>query len=90
MGNCPNNSIRGCQLETFADILDLIIAYPDSPTRFGYRSANTLDIAISNNFHFPCTINSLAELSSDHNPVFLNFSFLPPIHHDNHRAVTTC
>ncbi|GFU76628.1 probable RNA-directed DNA polymerase from transposon BS [Trichonephila clavipes] len=32
----------------------------------------------------------IAELSSDHNPVILNFSLLPPIHHDNSRAVTTC
>ncbi|GFT88187.1 probable RNA-directed DNA polymerase from transposon BS [Trichonephila clavipes] len=32
MWNCPNNSIRGCQLKTFAEILDLTIAFPDSPT----------------------------------------------------------
>ncbi|GFT59601.1 RNA-directed DNA polymerase from mobile element jockey [Trichonephila clavipes] len=31
MWNCPNNSIRGCQLKTFAEILDLTIAFPDSP-----------------------------------------------------------
>ncbi|GFU89320.1 probable RNA-directed DNA polymerase from transposon X-element [Trichonephila clavipes] len=90
MWNCPNNSIRGCQLKTFVDTHDLSIAFPDTPTRFGYRSANTLDFAIINNFHFPYNINSLAELSSDHNPVILNFSLLPPIHHDNSRAVTTC
>ncbi|GFX23374.1 RNA-directed DNA polymerase from mobile element jockey [Trichonephila clavipes] len=90
MWNCPNNSIRGCQLKTFAETLDLTIAFPDTPTRFGYRSANTLDFALINNFHFPYNINSLAELSSDHNPVILNFSLLPPIHHDNSRAVTTC
>ncbi|GFX76071.1 probable RNA-directed DNA polymerase from transposon X-element [Trichonephila clavipes] len=90
MWNCPNNSIRGCQLKTFADTLDLSIAFPDTPTRYGYRSANTLDFAIINNFHFPYNINSSAELSSDHNPVILNFSLLPPIHHDNARAVTTC
>ncbi|GFU83022.1 putative RNA-directed DNA polymerase from transposon X-element [Trichonephila clavipes] len=90
MWNCPNNSIRGCQLKTFVDILDLSIAFPDTPTRYGYRSANTIDFAIIINFHFPYNINSLAELSSDHNPVILNFSLLPPIHHDNARAVTTC
>ncbi|GFW84566.1 probable RNA-directed DNA polymerase from transposon BS [Trichonephila clavipes] len=32
MWNCPNNFIRGCQLKTFAEILDLTIAFPDSPT----------------------------------------------------------
>ncbi|GFU76001.1 probable RNA-directed DNA polymerase from transposon X-element [Trichonephila clavipes] len=90
MWNCPNNSIRGCQLKTFAEILDLTIAFPDSPTRFGYNSANIIDFALINNFNFPFNINSIAELSSDHNPVILNFSLLPPIHHDNSRAVTTC
>ncbi|GFV05602.1 probable RNA-directed DNA polymerase from transposon X-element [Trichonephila clavipes] len=90
MWNCPNNSIRGCRLKAFVDTHDLTIAHPDSPTRFGHRSANILDFAIINNFHYPFTVNSLAELSSDHNPVLLNFSFTPPIHHDNHRAITTC
>ncbi|GFV06107.1 RNA-directed DNA polymerase from mobile element jockey [Trichonephila clavipes] len=33
MWNCPNNSIRGCQLKTFVDTLDLSIAFPDTPTR---------------------------------------------------------
>ncbi|GFW00087.1 hypothetical protein TNCV_3568751 [Trichonephila clavipes] len=32
MWNCPNNSIRGCQLKTFAEILDLTIAFPDCRT----------------------------------------------------------
>ncbi|GFS85345.1 RNA-directed DNA polymerase from mobile element jockey [Trichonephila clavipes] len=77
MRNCPKNSIRGCRLKTFIDTHDLTIAYPDSPTRFGYRSANTLDFAIINNFHFPFTINSLAELSSDHNPVLQKFRSFP-------------
>ncbi|GFU95623.1 probable RNA-directed DNA polymerase from transposon X-element [Trichonephila clavipes] len=90
MWNCPNNSIRGCRLKNFIDNHDLSIAHPDTPTRFGHRSANVLGFALINNFHFPFTINSLAELSSDHNPVMLNFSFLSPIHHDNHRAITTC
>ncbi|GFX99427.1 hypothetical protein TNCV_1080711 [Trichonephila clavipes] len=35
-------------------------------------------------------MDSIPELSSDHNPVFLNFSLTSPIHQDNARAVTTC
>ncbi|GFV91748.1 hypothetical protein TNCV_4763131 [Trichonephila clavipes] len=35
MWNCPNNSIRGSQLKTFAEILDLTIAFPDSPLACG-------------------------------------------------------
>ncbi|GFS97756.1 putative RNA-directed DNA polymerase from transposon X-element [Trichonephila clavipes] len=57
--------------------------------RYGYNSQNTLDIALTGNFNFPFTIASLAELSSDHNPVLLNFSFITPIHQENPRAITT-
>ncbi|GFT68091.1 transposable element Tc1 transposase [Trichonephila clavipes] len=35
-------------------------------------------------------MDSIPKLSSDHNPVFLNFSLTSPIHQDNARAVTTC
>ncbi|GFY08143.1 RNA-directed DNA polymerase from mobile element jockey [Trichonephila clavipes] len=88
--NCSVNSTRGNQLKTFTYNLNLTIAYPNSPTRFGYRTSNTLDIAVINNFNFPFTIDSIPELSSDHNPVFLNFSLTTPIHSDTSRAVTTC
>ncbi|GFX15121.1 uncharacterized protein TNCV_2480351 [Trichonephila clavipes] len=88
--NCSVNSTRGNQLKPSTDNLNLTIAYPNSPTRFGYRTSNTLDIAVINNFNFPFTIDSIPELSSDHNPVFLNFSLTTPIHSDNSRAVTTC
>ncbi|GFW22521.1 putative RNA-directed DNA polymerase from transposon X-element [Trichonephila clavipes] len=88
--NCSNNSIRGNQLKNFTDILDIEIAFPDTPTRFGNNSANTLDFALIINFQYPYTILSIPELSSDHNPVILNFSFNKNIHNDNTRAVTTC
>ncbi|GFY08681.1 RNA-directed DNA polymerase from mobile element jockey [Trichonephila clavipes] len=88
--NCLVNSPRGKQLKTFTDTLNLTIAYPSSPTRFGHGTSNTLDIAVINNFNFPFTMDSIPELSSDHNPVFLNFSLTSPIHQDNARAVTTC
>ncbi|GFV75431.1 RNA-directed DNA polymerase from mobile element jockey [Trichonephila clavipes] len=88
--NCLVNSTRGKQLKTFTDTLNLTIAYPSSPTRFGHGTSNTLDIAVINNFNFLFTMDSIPELSSDHNPVFLNFSLTSPIHQDNARAVTTC
>ncbi|GFV45676.1 probable RNA-directed DNA polymerase from transposon X-element [Trichonephila clavipes] len=88
--NCSINSVRGKQLKNFTDILDIEIAFPDTPTRFGNHSANTLDFALINNFHYPYSIISIPELSSDHNPVILNFTFNKNIHNDNTRAVTTC
>ncbi|GFU00279.1 hypothetical protein TNCV_4258481 [Trichonephila clavipes] len=88
--NCSVNSTRGKQLKTFTDTLNLTIVYPNSPTRFGHGTSNALDIAVINNFNFPFTIDSIPELSSDHNPVFLNFSLTSPIHQDNARAVITC
>ncbi|GFX66542.1 probable RNA-directed DNA polymerase from transposon BS [Trichonephila clavipes] len=87
--NCKNNTTRGRHLFNFANILNLNIAFPSTPTRFGHNSANTIDIALIKNFYYPFTINSIDDLSSDHNPVFLNFNFnlaeAPP----NPRAVST-
>ncbi|GFW74199.1 hypothetical protein TNCV_2524031 [Trichonephila clavipes] len=59
-------------------------------SQFHAKTSNTLDIAVINNFNFLFTIDSIPELSTDHNPVFLNFSLTTPIHSDNSRAVTTC
>ncbi|GFW28224.1 hypothetical protein TNCV_4499541 [Trichonephila clavipes] len=55
-------------------MLNLYIAYPDSSTRYGFHSSNTLDFAIIRNSYYPFTINSLHDLSSHHNPVLLNFT----------------
>ncbi|GFW03488.1 putative RNA-directed DNA polymerase from transposon X-element [Trichonephila clavipes] len=70
-------------------MLNLNIAFPSTPTRFGHNSANTIDIALIKNFYFPFTINSIDDLSSDHNPVFLNFNFKLAEAHPNPRAVST-
>ncbi|GFY37975.1 hypothetical protein TNIN_458361 [Trichonephila inaurata madagascariensis] len=40
---------------------------PPTPTRFGYASASIIDYAPIKNLNWPCTINSIPELSSDHN-----------------------
>ncbi|GFW58230.1 hypothetical protein TNCV_2634041 [Trichonephila clavipes] len=72
--NCSRNSTRGTQLKNFSDIVNLEIAFPNSPTRYGYNSSNTLDFALISNFNFPCNIESISELSSDHNPVICSIS----------------
>ncbi|GFU96903.1 RNA-directed DNA polymerase from mobile element jockey [Trichonephila clavipes] len=73
----------------FANILNLHIAFPDSPTRFGHNSANTIDFALIKNFYYPYTIKSINDLYSDHNPVFLNFDFKLKVESSNPRAITT-
>ncbi|GFU82431.1 nucleic-acid-binding protein from transposon X-element [Trichonephila clavipes] len=88
--NCSHNSTRGTQLKTFTDATNLEIAFPASHTRYGYNSANTLDFALISNFNFPYTIESISELSSDHNPVMLSFNLNSSIHKNNSRAITTC
>ncbi|GFU79579.1 probable RNA-directed DNA polymerase from transposon X-element [Trichonephila clavipes] len=88
--NCSHNSTRGTQLKNFADTLNLNIAYLNMPTRYGPHSSNTLDIALINNFNFPYEITSISDLSSDHNPVILNFSLCNITHMDKNRAITTC
>ncbi|GFU85206.1 putative RNA-directed DNA polymerase from transposon X-element [Trichonephila clavipes] len=87
--NCKNNSSRGVRLLDFTNLTNLHIAYLDSPTRFGINTANTLDIAIIRNFYYPFTINSLHDLSSDHNPVLLNFTLKLNKDITNPRAVHT-
>ncbi|GFS78361.1 probable RNA-directed DNA polymerase from transposon X-element [Trichonephila clavipes] len=87
--NCKNNTTRGRHLFNFANMLNLNIAFPSTPTRFGHNSANTIDIALIKNFYYPFTINSIDDLSSDHNPVFLNFNFKLPEALPNPRAVST-
>ncbi|GFV38072.1 probable RNA-directed DNA polymerase from transposon X-element [Trichonephila clavipes] len=87
--NCNTNSSRGVRLLDFVNMTNLYIAYPESPTRFGINSANTLDIAVIRNFYYPYTINSLHDLSSDHNPVLLNFTLKLKKDIPNPRAVHT-
>ncbi|GFU77349.1 RNA-directed DNA polymerase from mobile element jockey [Trichonephila clavipes] len=87
--NCKNNTTRGRHLFNFANRLNLNIAFPSTPTRLGHNSANTIDIALIKNFYYPFTINSIDDLSSDHNPVFLNFNFKLAEEPPNPRAVST-
>ncbi|GFW51187.1 RNA-directed DNA polymerase from mobile element jockey [Trichonephila clavipes] len=70
-------------------MLNLNIAFPSTPTRFGHNSANTIDIALIKNFYYLFTINSIDEFSSDYNPVFLNFNFKLAVEPPNPRAVST-
>ncbi|GFT99401.1 putative RNA-directed DNA polymerase from transposon X-element [Trichonephila clavipes] len=58
--NCSRNSTRGTQLKDFCDQVNIEIIYPDSPTRYGYNTSNTLDIALLNDFNFP-TLHSHQE-----------------------------
>ncbi|GFT09866.1 PRE_C2HC domain-containing protein [Trichonephila clavipes] len=88
--NCSNNSTRGIQHKNFADITNLEIAFPNTRTRYGYNSSNTLDFALISNFNFPYNIESISELSSDHNPVILSFTLTSTIHKHYPRAITTC
>ncbi|GFV77370.1 RNA-directed DNA polymerase from mobile element jockey [Trichonephila clavipes] len=87
--NCNINTNRGRHLYNFANMLNLNIAFPPTPTRFGHNSANTIDIALIKNFYYPFTINSINYLSSDHDPVFLNFNFKLAVEPSNPRAVST-
>ncbi|GFQ99766.1 hypothetical protein TNCT_663331, partial [Trichonephila clavata] len=43
------------------------------PLKYGTASASTIDYALVKNLNWPCTIESIPELSSDHNPINLHF-----------------
>ncbi|GIX90787.1 putative RNA-directed DNA polymerase from transposon X-element [Caerostris extrusa] len=79
--NCSTNRPRGNQLLKFANQTNLYIIAPITPTRFGYNSTSTIDLALIKNFLFPYDVTSLSEHSSDHNPIEISFKFnyiLPP------------
>ncbi|GFU96620.1 probable RNA-directed DNA polymerase from transposon X-element [Trichonephila clavipes] len=59
MWNCPNNSIRGSQLKTFAEILDLTIAFPDSP--LGIKNPTVLEDKIE---FFTAAVRSAHQFAS--------------------------
>ncbi|GBO21007.1 hypothetical protein AVEN_48303-1 [Araneus ventricosus] len=73
--NCNNNNPRGTSLRSFSDYVELEILFPNSPTRYGSNSSSTIDLTVIKSFLFPYEIHSLAELSSDHNPILLCFYF---------------
>ncbi|GFU35118.1 RNA-directed DNA polymerase from mobile element jockey, partial [Trichonephila clavipes] len=70
---CISNNQRGLLLKNFTDDPDTDILAPPTPTRFGYNSASTIDFVLTRHFHWRTSVNSVSELSSDHNPIILNF-----------------
>ncbi|GFT32205.1 RNA-directed DNA polymerase from mobile element jockey [Trichonephila clavipes] len=52
---------------------DTQIVAPTTPTRFGHNSASIIDFALTRNIHWLSQVESIAELSSDHNPLIISF-----------------
>ncbi|KAG8180622.1 hypothetical protein JTE90_018240 [Oedothorax gibbosus] len=71
--NQAGNYIKDFALNNFFNI-----ATPSTPTRIGWNSASTIDFGLIRDFNALYDINSIPDLSSDHNPIilefFLNFS----------------
>ncbi|GFU82691.1 putative RNA-directed DNA polymerase from transposon BS [Trichonephila clavipes] len=55
------------------DSTDTQIVAPTTPTRFGHNSASIIDFALTRNIHWLSQVESIAELSSDHNPLIISF-----------------
>ncbi|GFT56158.1 RNA-directed DNA polymerase from mobile element jockey [Trichonephila clavipes] len=74
---CPINDARGNRLYRYVVNSGIDVIAPHTPTRFGTASATIIDYALMKNLNWPCTIDSISELSSDHNPIKLNFPRTP-------------
>ncbi|GFV58248.1 probable RNA-directed DNA polymerase from transposon X-element [Trichonephila clavipes] len=74
---CPVNDARGNRLYRYVVNSGIDVIAPPTPTRFGTASATIIDYALMKNLNWPCTIDSISELSSDHNPIKLNFPRTP-------------
>ncbi|GFW96779.1 uncharacterized protein TNCV_2848351 [Trichonephila clavipes] len=48
-------------------------AFKEDCPRYGIASATIIDYALIKNLNWPCKIDSISELSSDHNPIKLHF-----------------
>ncbi|GFV80042.1 probable RNA-directed DNA polymerase from transposon X-element [Trichonephila clavipes] len=74
---CPVNDARGNRLYRYVVNSGIDVIAPPTPTRLGTASATIIDYALMKNLNWPCTIDSISELSSDHNPIKLNFPRTP-------------
>ncbi|GFY42119.1 putative RNA-directed DNA polymerase from transposon BS [Trichonephila inaurata madagascariensis] len=70
---CRRVDYRGTIIKRVLDSTDTQVIAPQTPTRFGHTSASTIDIALTRNLHWHCQVESIAELSSDHNPILISF-----------------
>ncbi|GFW81514.1 PRE_C2HC domain-containing protein [Trichonephila clavipes] len=66
---CNYSDPRGNYLLRYITNNNLDLIAPPTPTRYGTDSASTLDYALIKNLIWPCTADSIPELSSDHNPI---------------------
>ncbi|GFU36815.1 uncharacterized protein TNCV_1920261 [Trichonephila clavipes] len=64
---------RGNRLYNYIVKNSIDVLAPPTLTRFGINSASIIDYALIKNLNWPCTINSIPELSSDHIPIKLHF-----------------
>ncbi|GFQ96484.1 RNA-directed DNA polymerase from mobile element jockey [Trichonephila clavata] len=70
---CSRRETRGNRLYNYILRNNIDLFAPNTPTRYGTASATIIDYALVKNINWPCTIDSLSELSSDHNPIKLFF-----------------
>ncbi|GFW76671.1 probable RNA-directed DNA polymerase from transposon X-element [Trichonephila clavipes] len=69
---CKRNDQRGKIVKNLIDTTNTQLIAPTSHTRFGYNSASIIDFALTRNLPWPSQVESIAELSSDHNPIMIN------------------
>ncbi|GFV58689.1 RNA-directed DNA polymerase from mobile element jockey [Trichonephila clavipes] len=70
---CPFSDTRGNRLYTYIVNNSIDVFAPLPLTRFGTASASIIQYALIKNLNWPCIIDSISELNSDHNPVKLHF-----------------
>ncbi|GFX73363.1 probable RNA-directed DNA polymerase from transposon X-element [Trichonephila clavipes] len=70
---CPVNDARGNRLYQYIINNSIDVLAPSTPTRYGIASATIIDYALIKNLNWPCNIDSISELSSDHKPIKIHF-----------------
>ncbi|KAG5862321.1 hypothetical protein JTB14_032924 [Gonioctena quinquepunctata] len=69
---------NGNKLRRHCDNADYVIAAPNEPTFYGSYRPDILDIVLIENLHWDINVTTLGHLSSDHNPIKIEFGEDPP------------
>lgn len=76
--NCRGANRQGTNLLKFAKYVGLEIRAPEDPTHLSQGGGSIIDLAVTRNFPYICSLRTLPDLSSDHFPVLLDTRFELP------------
>lgn len=78
--NSRTTTTRGRTLAAHAASNNYSVVGPDQPTHYGTGRPDVLDVFLLNNIEYSSTVHTQTVLSSDHNPIILDWHDIPVQH----------